>query len=247
MSIEQAESSQMLAAAAAEPAMPPPARSLIRQAYHDTLASVLARIGLAWLFMLAFFAVFAPFLADSHPYVMKVNGRWSSPALIHLTPADVLLLIATATVVVLAIWRRLSFLRSLGLIAAVVVVGQKGRKDREKRQHEKPCKPDARQDAGQGIVICLANEAARRGRHRGLGRGRRKHLRGFGLFNRHSSPAGRPPHTSGRKSDSRKAAAGWRSRSPPSALRDRAKTPHRPSAFPSRESQRWIRSQPTRQ
>src|SRR5665213_2618158 len=122
MSIEQAESSQMLAAAAAEPAMPPPARSLIRQAYHDTLASVLARIGLAWLFMLAFFAVFAPFLADSHPYVMKVNGRWSSPALIHLTPADVLLLIATATVVVVAIWRTLSFLRSLGLIAAVVVV-----------------------------------------------------------------------------------------------------------------------------
>ncbi|HWE02818.1 MAG TPA: ABC transporter permease [Tepidisphaeraceae bacterium] len=122
MSIERAELRETLASAATTPVMAPASRSLIRQAYHDTLATTSARIGLAWLFLLAFFAVFAPFLANSHPFLMKMNGTWSSPALRHLAPPDVLLLIATGAAAVVGLWRKFSFLRSLGLIVAVVVV-----------------------------------------------------------------------------------------------------------------------------
>src|SRR6185437_12157068 len=118
MSIESAVEFDALAPGA----VAAPSRSLVRQAYHDTLASYTARLGLAWLGLLAFFAVFAPFLANSHPYLMKANGKWSSPLLRHLTPADVLLLIAAAAVVVLAIWRRFSFVRALGLVVATVIV-----------------------------------------------------------------------------------------------------------------------------
>jgi peptide/nickel transport system permease protein len=44
--------------------------------------------------MLVIFAVFAPFLASSHPLLMKQDGRWSSPLLRHLDAADVTLLIS---------------------------------------------------------------------------------------------------------------------------------------------------------
>jgi peptide/nickel transport system permease protein len=50
-----------------------------------------ARLGLVWIGLLVIFAVFAPFLATSHPLLMKSNGHWSSPALRSLTPADVIL------------------------------------------------------------------------------------------------------------------------------------------------------------
>src|SRR4051812_48790526 len=94
--------------------LPPAApRSLARQAVVDTLASRGARVGLAWLVLLALFAVFGPFLASSHPILMKLGGSWSSPLLRHLTPADVLFLIAAATAVTLAISRRYNFGRSV--------------------------------------------------------------------------------------------------------------------------------------
>src|SRR5665213_214850 len=87
----------------------PASRSLFRQAYHDTLTRPSARIGLTWLFLLAFVAVFAPFLANS------------SPLLRGLTPADVLLLIATFTaIIVFAL--RLSIPRSIGFIAGVLTL-----------------------------------------------------------------------------------------------------------------------------
>jgi len=51
-----------------------------------------ARIGLAWILVLVFLAVFAPFLATTHPLLMKAQGHWSSPAIQNLTAADVILL-----------------------------------------------------------------------------------------------------------------------------------------------------------
>ena len=64
--------------------------------------------------------MFAPFLANSHPYLMKMNGKWSSPVIEHLTPADVLLLIATAAVLIFAKWRNFHFFNRLSLIVAIV-------------------------------------------------------------------------------------------------------------------------------
>src|SRR5690349_18786117 len=105
------------------PTVPPPAsRSLARQAVVDTLASTGARVGLVWLFLLAFFAVFSPFLASSHPLLMKMNGSWSSPVLRNVTPADALFLIATAVAILLGVMRRYSFGRSLLTVIVAVVV-----------------------------------------------------------------------------------------------------------------------------
>jgi len=91
-------------------------RSLLRQAVLDTWSSRLARTGLAWLALLVFFAIFAPFLANTHPLAMKVAGRWSSPLLHNLTPADVMLLIDMVVALVLVATRPLSFVQSVGLV-----------------------------------------------------------------------------------------------------------------------------------
>lgn len=100
-------------------------RSLGRQAVHDTLASRGARVGLVWLTLLAFFAVFSPFIASSHPLLMKVDGRITSPLVRNLTPADVLFLVATFTAIALSITRRFTFSASvlilLGVVAACAV------------------------------------------------------------------------------------------------------------------------------
>jgi len=53
-----------------------------------------ARIGLAWISCLVVLAVFGPFLASSHPLLMKSAGHWSSPMLLNLGPADVILQVA---------------------------------------------------------------------------------------------------------------------------------------------------------
>jgi peptide/nickel transport system permease protein len=50
-----------------------------------------ARLGLTWIGVLVFFAVFGPFLASSHPLLMKSGGHWSSPVLQNLSAADVIL------------------------------------------------------------------------------------------------------------------------------------------------------------
>lgn len=98
-----------------------PSRGLFSQALHDTLGKWSARIGLAWLFVLAVCAIFAPLLANSHPLLMKVQGHWSSPALHYLSPADVLLFLAFFLVVALAVWWKLSPLK-IGVAVIVVAV-----------------------------------------------------------------------------------------------------------------------------
>lgn len=65
----------------------------------ETLSGVFgrwgARLGLAWILIVGFFAVFGPLVASSHPLLMKDGSGWSSPLLVHLTPTDVVLLLGT--------------------------------------------------------------------------------------------------------------------------------------------------------
>jgi len=68
-----------------------PSRSYSGQVIHAVLHRLGAILGLIWIFALVFFAVFAPLIANSHPYLMREYGRWSSPMLAHLTAADVIL------------------------------------------------------------------------------------------------------------------------------------------------------------
>jgi len=63
-----------------------------------------ARMGLAWIGLLALVAVLAPFLASSYPLLLSRNGELHSPVLGYLTPQDVTLL--ALSVVVLVLWAR---------------------------------------------------------------------------------------------------------------------------------------------
>src|SRR5678815_1959957 len=59
---------------------------------------------------------------STHPVLMKMDGRWSSPLLRHLTPADALFLIGAAVALLLGISRRYSFGRSVLVLLAVIAV-----------------------------------------------------------------------------------------------------------------------------
>ncbi len=100
----------------------PPPRNFLRQAVLDTVTSRGARAGLTWLAIVAAWAVFAPFIANSHPILLKMNGTWSSPLWRYLTGSDIILLITFFTVTILAAGRWFSPLASLGIIAGMLVV-----------------------------------------------------------------------------------------------------------------------------
>ncbi|MEO1237393.1 MAG: hypothetical protein AAFX76_11455, partial [Planctomycetota bacterium] len=74
----------------------PRRRSYVAGVVYQTIGRRGAAIGAVWLGVIAFFAVFAPLLANSHPIVWKLEGQGvSSPLLRHLSPADVTLLVMT--------------------------------------------------------------------------------------------------------------------------------------------------------
>jgi peptide/nickel transport system permease protein len=84
-----------------------PPRTYVRQVIIDTFKSYRARFGAAWVALLGFAGVFAPFIASSHPLLMKTDdGGWSSPVLKYLTPVDVILLACTFAAVILVMLRR---------------------------------------------------------------------------------------------------------------------------------------------
>lgn len=82
-----------------------------------------ARIGLAWIALLVLVATFAPFIANSHPLYLVIDGQASSPALAHLEPLDLVWLagftLAAALVLLPGrVWlRALSWLVGTGGVA----------------------------------------------------------------------------------------------------------------------------------
>ena len=99
-------------------------RTIIQQTLVDTFSRTGPRIGLTWIVILAFVGVFAPFLANSAPILMKVKatGDISSPLLASLRPADVTLAALFIAALALLLWRRFSFARSLLIVLAAGVV-----------------------------------------------------------------------------------------------------------------------------
>lgn len=83
------------------PAAPRQQRSYATQVVREVFTQWGARIGIAWIGVLVIVAVFAPFLANSHPLLLSARGHISSPLLHHLTAADVTLLVIFFTVVAL--------------------------------------------------------------------------------------------------------------------------------------------------
>lgn len=91
-----------------EPPVPPAGQTLARQVAHSVLGRTTARVGIVWIGVLLLCAVFAPFLCNTYPLLMKAGGHWSSPLLHHLTAADVILQAAFWTAIILLCLRWLS-------------------------------------------------------------------------------------------------------------------------------------------
>jgi peptide/nickel transport system permease protein len=87
---------------------PLPGESLTRQVARSVLRRTTARLGIVWIGVLLMCAVFAPFLCNTHPLLMKADGQWSSPLLHNLTPVDVILQVAFWAAIVLLCLRRVS-------------------------------------------------------------------------------------------------------------------------------------------
>jgi len=96
-------------------------RSYGYQILRSTFRQRGAQLGLLWIALLIVVAVFAPFLANSHPLLLSENGVLSSPALRHLTVGDVTLLVMFfATLLVL--WLPWRWQRKLAVMAGMLVV-----------------------------------------------------------------------------------------------------------------------------
>ncbi len=66
--------------------------SFTRRILRKSFSGWGARIGLAWVAILAFTAVFAPFLANSMPLLISENGHLSAPVLRYLSLEDIIVL-----------------------------------------------------------------------------------------------------------------------------------------------------------
>ncbi len=97
-------------------------RTFGRQVLHDTFTSRGARFGAIWILCLSLLGVFAPFIANSHPILMKVDGKWSSPMWQHLTSLDLILPVAALTLLVILITRRFSAVQSLVAMVLVIAI-----------------------------------------------------------------------------------------------------------------------------
>lgn len=82
-----------------------------------------ARVGLLWIGLVAFFAVFGPLVASSHPILWKTaDGVVTSPMLKHLMPADVILLVMTFIAGVLLLCRWIGFGKRVLIFFAVGIL-----------------------------------------------------------------------------------------------------------------------------
>ncbi|MFO8024667.1 ABC transporter permease [Thiohalophilus sp.] len=100
-------------------------RSYAAQVMREVFTKWAARIGLAWIGLLVFVAVFAPLLASSYPLLLREQGSLSSPLLRYLGAADVTLLIIFFSAVALWFIRirlrlRFGILLLIALVATVL-------------------------------------------------------------------------------------------------------------------------------
>ena len=111
----------------AAPANAAAPRTLLQQAVRDTLVRWGARIGLAWISVLAFLAIFGPLLAASFPILMKsADGQISSPLWQYLTPVDLAVLTLPVTLICFLITSRFRPIAHQSLLLPATLVGIAG-------------------------------------------------------------------------------------------------------------------------
>ena len=101
-------------------------RSFAARVLRSTFVRIGARVGALWIGVLIVVAAFAPFLANTHPLLMRAGGRLQSPALVHLTTADVVLMcvfLAAAALLVVRCSLRISVVAMLATLAGSALLG----------------------------------------------------------------------------------------------------------------------------
>jgi peptide/nickel transport system permease protein len=99
------------------PATPQKRRTLLQSALLETFSRTGAKLGLTWIIVLALVGAFAPFIANSHPILLRTTaGELQSPLLKSLSPADVILAAMGVVGVALSVWRRFSLGRSVLIV-----------------------------------------------------------------------------------------------------------------------------------
>lgn len=88
--------------------------SFSRRIWRKTWQGVGVKFGFAWVGVLIFMGVFAPFLANSMPLLMSKDGALSAPVLAYLTAEDALVLAMFGLALLLA-WLPLSGVRRIVL------------------------------------------------------------------------------------------------------------------------------------
>ncbi len=96
-------------------------QSYFKKIFTEVLTHWTARLGFGWIAILVLVAVFAPFLASSHPLLVSQHGQWSSPIMAHLTPADATILAAFITGLVL-FFLKIRFLSKLAVLLSVLLI-----------------------------------------------------------------------------------------------------------------------------
>lgn len=77
-----------------------PVQGFWGEAWSQVIRRPGAIFGLSWISVIAFFAVFAPFLASGHPLVMREGDTLTSPLIDNLKATDILLLLGAVSGVV---------------------------------------------------------------------------------------------------------------------------------------------------
>ena len=95
----------------------------LRRVVKNTFSGVGAKIGLFWIAILAITAVFAPFLANSMPLLVSLNGDVTAPILRYLSVEDIVVLVAFFAIIILFISPLKHSLKNLFLMLIITIVG----------------------------------------------------------------------------------------------------------------------------
>ena len=95
----------------------------LRRVLKHTFSGWGAKIGLMWVGVLVIAAVFAPFLANSMPLLVSLNGEISAPVLRYLSVEDIVVLIAFFVLILLFLSPLRHSIKSLLLFFIIIIVG----------------------------------------------------------------------------------------------------------------------------
>ena len=99
---------------------PPKSESHGKRILRLTFLGWGAKLGLLWIFVLVFVAVFAPYLANSMPLIASEKGILTLPILRYTTAEDVLML--SAFFGILLLWRfKINFLKKIWIFTLIVL------------------------------------------------------------------------------------------------------------------------------